>query len=102
MKLLSAYSSAMTGHDLLTRLTFVPLNISSPKDGNSKDFYHFHDVVIKQLCALKALMQNSLKSFVSLVLKLKFDQVMSGEWQRYSREHKGIPLYINLLEFMDL
>ena len=41
-------------------------------------------------------------TFVTSVLETKLDQTTMFEWQKHSQGSKGVPDYLELLEFLDL
>ena len=45
---------------------------------------------------------NPFDSLVTAVLEAKMDQMTMREWKRYTQDHKDIPPFLLLLEFVDL
>ena len=71
-------------------------------DGNGKELHQFHDVANQHLQALKVTKHDSFESLVTAILEAKMDQTTMQEWNKYSRDHKDVPPFSLLLDFVDL
>ena len=74
----------------------------SLKDGSGKELRRLHDTVQQHLRALKAMGSEPDDRFVTSIIELKFDVDTMFEWQRHSQDKAEVPLYTEILEFLDL
>ena len=72
------------------------------KIGSGQELCHLHDVVKQHMIALNAMKCDSLETIVSLLVELKLDRTLMFAWQNHSKDRKEVPLYMELLEFIDL
>ena len=88
----------------LIHQTHVKMILEAPslKDGTGKELRRLHDTVQQHLRALKAMGQEPSSAFVTSVLELKLDTSTMFEWQKHSQDHRDVPDYHELLEFLDL
>ncbi len=78
------------------------LEVSSLKEGSGRELRYLHDVVQQNLCALKSMDYEPSRPFITSVLKLKFDQNTTFEWQKHSQGTTDVPYYRELLEFINM
>ena len=77
------------------------LEAPSLRNGNGQELRHLHDVIKQHMRALEA-MNELLETFMSSVIELKLHQSSMFAWQNHSRDHKKVPPYTDLLEFLYL
>ena len=78
------------------------MEVPALNSGNGQELRHLHKVVKQHMRAHQAMKYNSLETFMSLVIELKFDQSLILAWQNHSKDQKGVPSYTKVLEFIDL
>jgi hypothetical protein len=71
----------------------------SLKDGSSKDLRRLHDTLQQHLRALRSMGAEPDESFITSIIKLKFDVDTMFEWQRHSQDKTEVPSYSEILEF---
>lgn len=74
----------------------------SLKEGAGKELRQLHDVVQQHLRALKSLGHDPPGPFITSLLELKLDATTMFEWQRHSQDSLDVPLYNDLLKFINL
>ena len=77
------------------------LEAPSLRNGSGQELCHLHDVIKKHMRVLEA-MNDLLETFMALVIELKLDKSSMFARQNHSRDHKEVPPYTKLLEFLDL
>ena len=72
------------------------------KDGTGKEIRALHDLVVQHLRALKSLGHEPSQAFMTSLLEMKLDPTTMFEWQRHSQEHRDVPDYQMVLDFLNM
>ena len=72
------------------------------KDDSTKVLRRLHDTLNQHLRALKAMEHNCFDTFITAAAELKFNQLATCKWQKFSRDCDSISPYSALLKFLDL
>ena len=69
----------------------------SLKDGNNKEIRCLHDLLLQHYRAIETIDPDNLGETL-----IKLDQTTMRDWQRSTREHREVPPFEDLLDFLDL
>ena len=72
------------------------------KDGSTKELRRLYDMLNHHIRALKSMKHYLFDTFITAAAKLKFNQSAMHEWQKFSRDCESVPLYSELLRFLNL
>ena len=72
------------------------------KDGSGQELRKLHDTLSHHLWALKDMDSEPLRRFLTSTVELKLEPTTILEWQRHSQEHRDVPHYRVILDFLDI
>ena len=75
----------------------------SLKEGNGRKIICLHDVLLQHYKAIKAMHPvNFGETLLTAFIQLKLNPTTMRDWQRSTREHREVPQFEDLLNFLDL
>ena len=72
------------------------------KTGSGPELRRLYDVLVQHIRALMALEQDTLETYLTVVIELKLDEGTKLKWSEYSSERATTPPYEELLKFLDI
>ena len=78
------------------------VDVPSLKEGNAKVIRCLHDALLQHNRALKAMNEDKFETLLTGIIELQLDPTTMRDWQRTTRENKEVPIFEDLLDFLDM